>query len=571
MSGGGRGIGFALAETLCRAHGCRVIVSGRGPAPDPGAVLNTMSEPDFLAYRDRRLIDAVGTDSLANVRAKLARARWDRELYARLAEAEAAGLDIVYRQCDVTDPDQVRALIDAAGPRLIGVVHNAGVDAPVRIPAKTRETIRRTVSVKVVGLLNLLRACTDVTELRFFHTTGSVSGRWGGMVGQLEYGAANEALSRIGHWAAAATAQAGRQRRVPVTTMCWPTWERLGNITNYEATLAYMSAMNVVEGLHHWHREILAGGYGERSFVGELGAALLPNLLRGFPPSHSLPAMDVLANRAMFLGAPVRFASGKLLESTLDADGNALPCCSDFRVDGAPAIPISLLLEYLRSLGDWVRPDSGAREPLTAMHAVAVDIEALRLDAGQTRFHARAEGEWAEGDRWQVRVQVSKADGRRVGTATLRYGAESTAARRDPLISPEHVTAASPHRLDWGGHVFRLGHWSIEPGAGVWTAQVEGDRMTDLVALAPVPRSVLPLNQVETMIRGAYLRQVPVGPSLFELDSLDICSDTVDSAGTVTGDGTRWAAGTPAGDVRIVLRNPRFTEGGRERGGIRTR
>ncbi|MGY2061041.1 KR domain-containing protein, partial [Nocardia gipuzkoensis] len=197
MSGGGRGIGFALARRLAERYLCRVIISGRRPLPGTDDPLIALSGEDFREYRDRRLIQAARERTLARTRAELSRAEWNRQLAARLAGARDDGLDIVYHQCDVTDPDQVRTLLAAAGPGLVGVVHDAGIDAPIRLPAKTPEAVRRTVGVKVTGLLNLLAALQDMPRIRFLGTAGSLAGRWGGMTGQLEYGAANDAMSRI--------------------------------------------------------------------------------------------------------------------------------------------------------------------------------------------------------------------------------------------------------------------------------------------------------------------------------------------------------------------------------------
>lgn len=557
MSGGGRGIGFALAQALCRAHGCTVIISGRAAAPDPSNALNKLSDEDFRAYRDRRLIDAAGTGTLPEVRAKLSRARWDRELWQRLEAAKAEGLDIVYRQCDVADPEQVRALLDSAGPRLIGVVHNAGVDTPVRLPAKKTENIRRTVSVKVVGLMNLLAALDETKPLRFFNIAGSLAGRWGGMVGQLEYGAANDALARIGLWAAADGPQPGRSLRVPVTTMCWPTWERLGIITNFEATLAYMSAINVEEGLYHWHREILAGESGERTFVGEFGKALLPTLLRGYPPSAQLSAVDGLVNRVLFLGLPLKFASGKLIESALEIDPGMVPCCTDFRVGGAPAVPVSMVLEYLRSLGDWVQPE-GQEKPITALRDVVVDLAALRLDRIPVRWHAHATGGWTEDKRWAVRATLTREDGVFIAAATLWYGAEPGAQQQVSVPEPDASVAAGTPQ--WAGQAFRLGRWTVEAGGGRWFADVTADRMADLVAITPTPRPELPLNQLETLVRGVWMRQAPARARRLCVPSIDVPAPNSGSAGVVLADGADWIARTPDGGPRIILRRPYFTE-----------
>lgn len=552
MSGGGRGIGFALARRLAATYRCRVIVSGRRPLPDPDDAVNLLSEQEFREYRHRMLIEAAQRHTLAEARAALSRAEWGRQLVARLDAARAEGLDIVYHRCDVTDPAQVRSLLAAAGPRLAGVVHDAGVDTPIRLPGKSPEMVRRTVGVKVAGLMNLLAALNDCPPVRFFSTAGSLAGRWGGMVGQLEYGAANDAVSRIGLWAAGAADQPGRARRVPVATLCWPTWERLGIITNYEAALAYMSAMTVEEGLRHWEREIRAGSAGEFTFVGEFGKALLPSLLRGYPAAAGVIGIDRLANRLLFVGNPLRFAAGSVLETEVDFTAELAPACGDFRIDGSPAIPLSVLLEFLRSLGDWVQP-GGASPPLSALWDVRVDLSALQVHALGARLRATAEGRWSTDKVWEVGVRVRRG-AVPLARATLRYGA---AVGSDPVpveLPSGHApgTVRPMGRLQWNGQVFRLGSWAGR------SAEVEGDRMRDLVLGVPAPRPELPLNQLETLLLQAYRRQDPAAVRRLRIGAVEIAGPLDGSAGRVTSNGETSTAYTPEGKVRVVMRGIRY-------------
>ncbi|MFI1918080.1 KR domain-containing protein [Nocardia sp. NPDC020380] len=498
MSGGGRGIGFELARRLCQRHGCRVIISGTSPLPDPADPIAQLPDRDFREYRDRRLIEAARQHTLRQTRAELSRLERSRRLVARLDAARADGLDLVYHHCDVTDPAQVRALLAAAGPKLAGVIHNAGVDTPVRLPAKSPQAIRHTVGVKVTGLLNLLAALADHPPIRFFSTAGSLAGRWGGMVGQLEYGAANDALSRIGLWAAAEGSD-----RIPVATMCWPTWERLGIITNYEATLAYMSAMRVEEGLHHWEDEILAGTAGEFTFVGEFGRAWLPSLLRGYHPAADLAGLDRLAARLLFLGTPIRFAAGAMLEIDLDISPDTFPACLDFRVDGSPAVPLSVLLEFMRSLGDWVQPD-GVEQRLSGMHDIRIDLTAIGVDDPGARLRATAEGRWGADGAWEVVVRVRRG-GVPVARTTLRYGngIETRTTSADLAIEAESKPARPVRRLQWSGH-----------------------RMRDLVLDAPAPRPDLPLDELETRLRDAYVRQALDSVRYLTIDSIEYARDS---------------------------------------------
>ncbi|MFI9508179.1 KR domain-containing protein [Nocardia sp. NPDC052566] len=557
MSGGGRGIGLALARRLCLRYGCRLIISGRSPAPDPDDERILFSDNEYKTYRDRRLIEAAKAGALAEVRAELARVEQSRELAAELAAARRDGLDITYRRCDVVDPAQVRELLAAAGPRLAGVVHNAGLDAPVRLPAKTAEVVRGTVEVKVTGLCNLLDALAELPPVRFFSSVGSLSGRWGGMVGQLEYGAANDALARIGLWAAARAAQSGRAARVPVTTMCWPTWERLGIITNYEATLAYMSAMKVDDGLDHWERELLADDPGERTFMGESGKALLlPTLLCGYPPSSDVAAVEQWANRLILLGTPIRFARGRALETEIGFAAEYLPACTDFRVDGAPAIPLSVLLEFLRSLGDWVQPH-GAPRALSAMRQVWIDLAGVRADGRGAHLRASAEGAWTVDRTWVVTVRVTRG-GALVARGALCYGtgSENIVAERNTEPAPR---AGAPIReLRWNGQVLRVGALPTEAGGSVW---VEADRPRDLVFAVPAPAPELPLNQLETMLLAAYRRQAPDHVRHLDIAAIDILGHDRATSGRVAGDGTTFAAYTEAGRLRLALHGTRYGRG----------
>ncbi|MFG2585652.1 SDR family NAD(P)-dependent oxidoreductase [Streptomyces malaysiensis] len=215
-----------------------------------------------------------------------------------MAGARREGLRIEYARCDVTDRAQVRELIrreDAlAGGRLAGVVHNAGVDTAARLPKKTDEEILRTVEVKIEGFRNLFEEVRD-RDLKFWCGVGSLTGRLGGMVGQLEYAAANDGLARLGRWAA-------RRAAFPVMTLAWPTWDRIGLISNFAATLRYMAAIDVADGLERWRAELLAGSEGEITFVGPLGRAIDPGQAVGYPVVPALPGFATAHPKIFHLG-----------------------------------------------------------------------------------------------------------------------------------------------------------------------------------------------------------------------------------------------------------------------------
>src|SRR6185503_5535962 len=89
--------------------------------------------------------------SVAAVRRELAQIKRQRDLHRHMAQVAAAGLPIEYRPCDFTSAAQVRELVESVGPGLTGVIHNAGIDAPVRLPGKSLDAFVATVSTKVDG------------------------------------------------------------------------------------------------------------------------------------------------------------------------------------------------------------------------------------------------------------------------------------------------------------------------------------------------------------------------------------------------------------------------------------
>ena len=238
LSGGARGIGLALAEDLAVRFGCRIVITGRTPVPATAQPFVRMDEGQFRAFQHQRLKEAAGSGRLAQVRAENEFLGKQRRLRAELSRLHDQGLRIEYVECDVTSTAQVRAAVERAGEDLSVVVHNAGVDAPVRLPAKSDDVFLSVVRTKVDGFLGLVRAIEDNgIRLKMFCNVGSLTGRWGGMVGEIDYAAANEALSTLGLWASRLTS-------FPVKTLCWPTWERLGMIKNFDVAATYSSALD---------------------------------------------------------------------------------------------------------------------------------------------------------------------------------------------------------------------------------------------------------------------------------------------------------------------------------------
>ncbi len=431
----------------------------------------------------------------------------DRAVHRNLERAARLGADIAYARCDITDRADVGRLLAEVGP-VTGVVHNAGLDVPARLAGKNWATVREVVRVKVVGLLNLIDALGAGTPPRMFCSVGSLTGRWGGMIGQLDYGAANEALSRLGLWA----------QRAPtgpaITTVAWPTWDRLGMVSNFEATLRYMSVMDVADGVARWRADLLAADSGEVTFIGDVGSFLVPGMLRGYPADSDLPGIDRLRTAGHYLGEPEQFRPGSRIASRVLLDPDALSMTAECTVRGRPAAPASLLLEHLIAAPDWIAPDGAV---LDHLQDVVVDLGAAV--AGTPRSWRKTADGRPSDDRWQAEIVIA-ADGVVAARATAVYRPATGRHPATPIPADASVGACPPPadrrdaraggELDWSGHGLDLAAWCRHPD-GAWHAVVAADRPADLFCSAgggPVAR--LGFTAIENLVRASYLAGPPV-------------------------------------------------------------
>ena len=141
----------------------------------------------------------------------------------------------------------------------------------------------------------------------------------GGMVGQIDYAAGNEALARLGFWARDNLA-------LPVQTLCWPTWERLGVIANYSAAVRYVSTLDPVEGARRWAEELASGHTDEAVFLGRIGAVLAPGQLRGFGMLTGHPDLPRLHALDHHLGEVEEYEIFRSLRTTLRLNAGQHPC-----------------------------------------------------------------------------------------------------------------------------------------------------------------------------------------------------------------------------------------------------
>ncbi|MEU0110582.1 KR domain-containing protein [Streptomyces sp. NPDC006251] len=496
VSGGGRGIGFRLATSLAEEFGCRVVVTGRQRLPSGTEPWMGLSDTEFKAYERDMWVRRPGGAGLADVRTELHRIRQLRDLARNMEEARAAGLQLSYERCDFTDAEQVEDLVARLGRPLNGVIHNAGVDKPVRLPKKTDEDFLHTVATKVDSFVTLFEQVRHLS-LKFFCNVGSLTGRLGGMTGQLDYSAANEGLARLGLWA-------DRQVPFPVMTLCWPTWNQLGMIANFEATLRYMAALDIDEGLRLWKTELTSGTSGETTFVGPLGRALGPIQARGYPPTPDLPGFADLLPRLFHLGEPRTHRPSRSQTAVVTFDRTAAPVLGDFLVENSEAVPVALLLENAVQAAGWLEPDSAAATHLTGIEDLAVRMRDLRAAGLGYTVRRDMTGRY-EDSRWVVDVRYHRdQDAETVARLRLVYEPEGkTVTHPAPALRPitggrgRHLSETAG-LLRWRGLLLPLAHWRTDQNGGHF-AEIRESAASDLWTVAHPPAAGLPLAALENI------------------------------------------------------------------------
>lgn len=494
ISGGGRGVGFAFARKLAEAVGCRVVVTGRSPLPDPTAEpWVAMSQAEWAAQRRARLARAT-PGTVGDVRREDDRRDALREVAANLREASAAALPIEYRPCDFLDPAQVEALVADLGDRLRVVIHNAGIAAPTRLRRKSLATVLRVVESKLVSFVNLAHAVRG-RPLDLFCNVGSVAGRMGGMIGQIDYAGANDVLARLGFWAE-------QELGLRVATLCWTTWERIGLIANYDAALRYGAALAIDEGVERWLAELLGAERGEVMFLGRVGTALAPSQIRGFAKFGDHPDLPWLLSRQHYLGEVLSYAPFRSLETRTPVRADRHPCGSEFTVDGRSALPVGVALEYAVSLGDWVTPEGWPVLHLRALRDVRVDL--LALGAAGTRLTLRKHAVGARSaDGWVVDTRLEDAaSGRELLRAALVFAdAPAEPARAAGPSAATGDWTPSPGRLAWRGAAIRRARWRT--AGSILAADVRAAADSDLWALPHPPLARLPVAAIEAIVQAA--------------------------------------------------------------------
>ena len=273
ITGGLGGIGLTLALHLARKVRARLVLLGRRGLPPRdawGAWIAQHGEFDPTSRRIRRV-----------------------------QAAEDLGAEVMALATDVTDPEAVRAAVEAARTRfgaIHGAFHLAGVreDGPLR--GRTLESTDRVLAPRVLGALALGEALADVGP-DFLLFTSSLAAA-GGLHGRIDAAAADSCLGAL----AAARSAAGR----PTFCLGWGEWREVGMAADRERAFELAAGTRPGTPLDHPLLQRHVGTiYGEEVLLGAVSAedewVLAEHRLQGGTPL--LPAaahieMAQLAHRA---------------------------------------------------------------------------------------------------------------------------------------------------------------------------------------------------------------------------------------------------------------------------------
>lgn len=555
-TGGGRGIGWAMAEHLARATGATVVVTGRDALlADDDPWLDPTLVPQL---RTEELRQAGRRGELAAGRLRVLRLAERAEVSVRVRAAVAAGLPVRYERADVTDPAAVADLVGRL-PRLPDLVlHNAGVDRPGRLRDKHPATVRTTVAVKLEGFRLLRDALQRAgARPRVWCNIGSMTGRWGGLLGQLEYGAANEALARLGLWAE--HDPMAPSLAATTLTVAWPTWERLGGlISNFDAAVRHMGAMPVQEGLRHWQAELAAAQGGETGYLAPLGADLPPSLIRAYG-QPALPVARDLGTHVLLLSGDYTSAPG-LFTARLHLDAADWPVAQDVTYAGAPMLPLAWALELAWAASGWVLPDpsrpTGLRDVRARPAALALGANPRAVEVS-CRLVTELARPGASGPAVEVTLTVAGQVALTLSRVELRDSdllspapasrppadppADSPAQPRTLLpADPRTVPPAEP--LAWHGAVLPAPVWTLDDQGAAQAQVVEPDPRSQCL-LEPLPRTVLPVGALEAAVALAVAQLAvgtpgppgPPGPRLLSIPAVDLAVPPDRAAPPVAG------------------------------------
>ncbi len=221
VAGGGRGVTATCIKEMNAAFKSKFILLGRSSLDfELPAYALTENNPAKLKNAIMQNLKASGEKvSIKGLNSLFKKYVAKKEIEETIATIKVAGGDAIYVAGDVTNltikPELLK--IEKQWGKITGIIHGAGRLADKLIQDKTEEIFDNVTSVKLDGLLNLLKM-VNINELKHLIMFSSVAGFYGN-VGQSDYAMANEILSTAAHLFST------NHPNTKVTAINWGAWE----------------------------------------------------------------------------------------------------------------------------------------------------------------------------------------------------------------------------------------------------------------------------------------------------------------------------------------------------------
>ncbi len=344
ISGGTAGIIAPILKDLATQTRGTFCLLGRSPLPDK-------DNPDLIRLQNDRmglkkdimrcLSEKGDKASPAQAEEKLAAMERAASTLRAMDEARAAGAQVDYITCDITDPVSVEKAIqqtlDKVG-RVDVLIHAAGVEYSRRLESKTLAEVEKTLAVKASSFFYLYQALASRQALpSHILAFSSVAGRFGN-AGQTDYSAANELLDRL---------VSGMRHQHPTIkgqVIDWGAWADIGmasrgHIPELMKRLG-IEMLPPAPAAATVYRELAFGPAGTVVIAGALGALEAQKNRQEFLDADK-------ANAALRAGKPIHVmlsrvtgyhpVEGVVLETDLDPSSE--PFLKDHTRDGVPLLP----------------------------------------------------------------------------------------------------------------------------------------------------------------------------------------------------------------------------------------
>jgi NAD(P)-dependent dehydrogenase (short-subunit alcohol dehydrogenase family) len=342
VTGGARGITFAVAREMARQYGLtlHLLGSSQYPQVDDATRQAFAAGPKDLRARTIREARELGADPNVAWRSLEHSLEIDRNLQALQAE----GIRATYHTCDVANGEALAHVLDEIrrvdGP-IHGVLHGAGVEDASKFARKRLERVEATLNVKVGGALHLIRLLAE-DPLEHFIGFGSISGRFGN-TGQSDYSMASDWLAKV----------VGRLRTerptVRATTFHWPAWDEVGMAARPESRVVLEAAgsrfLPLAEGCTYVIAELEAGCPEAEVLIVEE----THHYLQGLPPAKASRARSAAERRAADFPmlAGVRSAAADQLVADAVFNPSSDVFLKEHQLAGVPILPGVVGIELL--------------------------------------------------------------------------------------------------------------------------------------------------------------------------------------------------------------------------------